>query len=148
MCEFKDQITDKKVVVGYKLAVKDKYNHYYSPITGVRYKVGKVPAATKYGTHNLRRELKFNDILDKTDPSNKSEYKGMTAVFKYRHAVDSFKWHCLDGVNQHDVIELSKKLVVLEMELSGEIYDGNYYMLFNRPVYIGSEIKSIKKVKK
>ena len=147
MCIFKEKITDSKIVKGYKLAVKDKYNHYYSPFTGIRYEVGKVKVATKYGKHNLRTELKFNDILNETNLSNNSKYKGMTAVFKYRQAVDSFKSFCLDGVNDYDARILSEKFVVLEIELSGEIYNGSYYILFNRPVYIGSEIKSIKLIK-
>jgi hypothetical protein len=144
---FKEQITNKNSVTGYKLAVKDKYNHYYSPVTGVRYEVGKVKAATKYGKHNLRKELKFNDILDKADPGNKSIYRGMTGVFKYSHAIDSFKRFCLEGVNDYDAKILSEKLVVLEIELSGKLYEGEYIMAINHPVYIGSEIKSIKLIK-
>lgn len=143
MCKFKKKITDLKSVKGYKLAIKDKYNHYYSIITGVRYEVGKVKAATKYGMHNIREDLCFRDVLNPHNRCFKNEYTGKTAVFVDRNSVIKFKE---SQESQESVLSNSfaNKLVILEMELTGELYYGEYNI---STVYIGSEIKSIKKVK-
>jgi hypothetical protein len=137
MCTFRGKITDKEVVTGYKMAVVDnKTGLYYSPATGIPYKVGKVPVATTYGNNELREKLGFTDILNKKNPCFKKEYAGKTAVYKELHNALNFKY------NLESFIEDSGySLVILEMELSGDLYNGDYQW---SSVYIGSEIVSIK----
>ena len=53
MCQILDEIIDKKTVTGYKCVIVDKYGHYYSPYTGVRYKKGKIPVVNCKLKHAL-----------------------------------------------------------------------------------------------
>jgi len=41
MCSFQDKIIDRKTIIGYKVTLQIK-NKYYSPITGIEYKAGKI----------------------------------------------------------------------------------------------------------
>lgn len=107
----------------------------------MRYKVGKIGMIKDYGKHNIRKELKFNDVLSKNCSGvYNSQYKGMTAVFKQLYGA-----HKLRTIYLHDCSDkLSYKLIIIQIILTGTIYDGNY---IDENVYIGSEIKSIKKIK-
>jgi hypothetical protein len=145
MCTFDKKNLNDKVVVGYKLAIKDKYNHYYSPVTGMRYKVGKVKAATEYGKHNVRKDLLFNNILNKSAEGYNPNYSGMTSVFEsYQNAI-IFKEYCLQDIHNCNMSALNKNLVILQMELSGDLYNGTYGPWC---IFAGSEIKSISLIKK
>lgn len=142
MCRFDKEITDSRIVTGYKLAVKDKYNHYYSPVTGIRYEVGKVKAATKLGVHNIIESMGFDNILNQEHPAFDIKYIGKTAIFKELYSVKKFKKDQLDcAFFKYKAVG---NFVILEMKLSGELYHGRYGL---SGVYIGSEIKSIKKIK-
>lgn len=48
MCDFNPNFKSaKKSATGYKVVVEDKWGHYYSPFTGVRYRTGKIPKPKK-----------------------------------------------------------------------------------------------------
>ena len=144
MCTFKEKITNKEVVTGYKVAIQDNCGHYYSPITGVRYEVGKVKSATKYGKHNMREMLNFRDVLDSKINCFKGGYFGKTAVFNLLSDAKSFKY-LLEHRYFGSTYKRLNPFVILEMELTNDLYWGIYRLYGN--VYIGSNIKSIKKVK-
>jgi hypothetical protein len=48
MCSINGRYFKSETVEGYKVALKVK-NHYYSPVTGIEYKMGPVKAVKKYG---------------------------------------------------------------------------------------------------
>ena len=57
-----------ETVTGYKVVIVDKYNHYYSPFTGIRYKKGNVippknimKLKSKYRLHN--QEVKVENRM-------------------------------------------------------------------------------------
>lgn len=153
MCIFIASVPKAKTVVkGYKVAVKDKYNHYYSPFTGIRYEVGKVKVAIKYGKYSLVKKLHYQDILNPENHFNKSIYAGMTAAFRNKEDASLFINEFYSDINDFNrcafVSPINPKLVILEMKLAGKMYCGSY-ILHNSTaeVYIGSEIVSIKKNK-
>jgi hypothetical protein len=144
MCTFKDQITDKKVVKGYKVAIQDKYNHYYSPVTGMRYKAGKIGKIKGYGKHSVLKLIQFRDILDPDDWCHVGNYSKKTAIFKHMKNAKAFK-HLLTERYYSRVFNTEPNpFVIVEMALTGDLYDGKYS---GNGAYIGSEIVSIKKVK-
>jgi hypothetical protein len=144
MCDFDKQINDKKSVTGYKVVITDKYGHYYSPITGYRYKIGKVRKMNTYGKHAIYIKLQFRDILDKNDCCHNNQYYGMTAVFTDLNSAYDFE-HLINRRNRESVTPLKElNSCILEMKLTGILYNGVYD---GNNVYIGSEIKSIKKIK-
>lgn len=137
MCRFGDTIDkDTKSVIGYKIAVQVK-DKYYSPVTGMRYTRGKIKRVIKYGKNNVRERIGICDILDKHDISHNVNYSGKTAMFCFLDdATRRMKlW------NQRFV---NPPLCVLKMELTNNLNYGYYGC---DAVYIGSYIKSIKKVK-
>jgi hypothetical protein len=144
MCDFNEQIKGKNTVTGYKVVITDKYGHYYSPITGYRYKIGKVSRVNKYGKHAIYTQLHFRNILDKNDCCHNNQYYGMTAVFTDLNSAYDFE-HLINRRNlESDSCAKEINSCILEMKLTGVLYNGVYD---GNNVYIGSEIKSFKKSK-
>jgi hypothetical protein len=135
MCKIIKKISEEKVT-GYKIAYQVG-KKYYSPVTGIEYKPGNVEIPTTYGKNNIRNQIRIANVLDKSSLAHDARYSGKTAVFMYHE----------DAIEHlHDWRSRSSKRIkfaILEMELSGELYDGEYYF----PVYLGTVINSIKKVK-
>lgn len=139
MCIFIASVPKAKTVVkGYKVAVKDKYNHYYSPSTGMRYKVGKINEIKGYGKYCCRRSVGFPDVLNNNDRCHIRDYLKKTAIFYQLGDAKMFKTE-LEGRSSSTI-----ECIILEMKLSSDLFFGEY---LGRNVYIGSEIKSIKKIK-
>jgi hypothetical protein len=139
MCTFNKELENINSVTGYKCVIVDKYNHYYSPVTGMRYKIGKIGKIKGYGAHSEKSTLAFCDILNPNSHCYNPLYKGRTAIFKnYDDAKSYLKY--LNWYNKSHRI----KFAIIEMELSGNLYIGEYY---DSVIFAGSEIKSIKKVK-
>ena len=140
MCNFKEQIFDK-TVVGYKVAIVDKSGHYHSAITGIRYEKGKIPAPKTYGKHSIRSIIGINDILN-GQSGYRELYQGHTAIFLTKSDADYLlgEWESTYNVRGHNFYNF----VLLKIKLSGDIWTGDYN---GNPVYIGSEIISIEKLK-
>ena len=58
MCIATGDYTKAREFTGYKVVIVDKYNHYYSPFTGLRYKVGQVKPLD---VNNLKGKYYIND---------------------------------------------------------------------------------------
>jgi hypothetical protein len=147
MCNFFRIESEKvaaKSVIGYKVAVKSN-GKYYSPITGIEYAADrKVKIPKVYGKKTVRDDLGICDVLRKGNNAHDKYYKGLTAVFTNKSCgeIKLADWKTrlmtrlyAGGTPVH--------LVLLEMELSGELYNGDYS---NMEVYLGSFIKSFKEI--
>jgi hypothetical protein len=138
MCEFnvKNPMLINKVV-GYKVALKygDKY---YSPVTGIEYKVGKkVTIPTVYKKYAAYNQININDILEPGVRGHLKCYKGLTAIFE---KIDNAEYTLKTW--KHESLFLP--LTLLKMELSGRLFRGDYG--HGIPVYLGSFIESIKEM--
>jgi hypothetical protein len=138
MCTIKEKIINKKSVIGYKVAYQVG-KRYYSPVTGIEYKPGPVTIPKKYGKNNIRENIWISDVLNKLCEAHDEQYSGKTAVFT---TLSSAKCQLHSWAQRGYSISKSK-YVILKMELSGELYNGNY----GDDVYLGTKIDSIKKVK-
>ena len=140
MCEFKKEITDKTQFTGYKIAIK-RNGKYYSPITGIEYKPGKVTPAKKL------KKVGFN-FCNVTDPRNKHHipsYEGMTAIFK--DPEKNYLWFTFSA-RQNSLKPLEKgTIVILKMTIQ-KTKTKNCWIGFyaNDSVYIGPKIRSIKEI--
>lgn len=69
----------------------------------------------------------------------------MTAVYEYIKSANNMKREFIYSIKRSTLKPSDYNIVILEMELSGKLYNGMYRFIDD--VYIESEIKSIKKVK-
>jgi hypothetical protein len=132
MCVIEERVRFK-TVKGYKVAVKHN-GKYYSPATGIQYKVGPVKIPTRKGK---RATSYFNEILKPTSDSHISRYAGFTAIF-----TDLFDASRL-RVNMQEHFEddeLSNSIIVLEMILSDGLHHGRYR---HGRVYLGKHIDAL-----
>ncbi len=126
MCEINKK-TRKKTAIGYKAVLKIK-GRYYSPSTGLEYKIGmKLP--------NMKvRKRKFDDDwanpLDVDDWFYNELMQGKTGVFE---TIEGCKHSVRNNQPYH----------ILKMTLGGVIYNGVFGMFNKTPLYIGSEIIDI-----
>jgi hypothetical protein len=130
MCEIKEK-TRLKTFTGYKVVIK-KDGKYYSPSTGLEYKVGmKLPHLQE--RNEIFDTWAWGNPLSKDGVWYKPEMQGKTAVFKnLRPCVTSIA--CNRAFNH----------VILKMTIGGEIYNGSFS--YNE-LRIGTEIVDIKETK-
>lgn len=139
MCTLTKRIEKKKVVVGYKVAIKNDAGEYLSPATIIKYAVGKIPEIS-YSEKWKRKRNKICDffcvaILDKFSTIHKENYNGKTGVFvNYPDALSLFV------AIKEGSRTLKGTLVILQMKISGNLYEGEYKWC---PIYAGTHIESI-----
>ena len=134
MCEILNR-TRKKVFTGFKVAHKIG-NRYYSPVTGVEYKVGPVTPTTKIIRSKTSGHWSSH-ILDKDDSFFCKEMYGKTSVFKSLEDLANI------------IHVLSKKEVILKMTISGGIWKakmvaGCFSSIPFIKTFAGTEILSMK----
>jgi len=122
MCDI-DNKTSKKTAVGYKAVIKIK-GKYFSPSTGLEYKIGM-----KLPNMKVRKRNFDGDWANPLDDwyFYKPLMQGKTGVF--RTITD-----CKNSFTHNQPYH------ILKMTLGGEIYNGSYS---RKPIYIGSEIIDI-----
>jgi hypothetical protein len=125
----------KQNIIGYKVALKIN-NKFYSPVTGIEYKIGNVEIPTKYGENNIKDDLYMNDVLNPNDFAHDPAYAGKTAIFE----VEQDGLYKLDEWKGRLSQKLSNKLQLIRMALSGDLYTGDYGL---SSVYLGTAIDSI-----
>lgn len=132
--------------VGYKVAVQKPDGKYYSPFTGVEYKVGKV-AQPDYNKDVEKIPIVCDVIGGKNNNSfYQDRYVGCTAIFINKsEAVENM----IGLKHRLDDRGIPIKLVMLEFKLSGIKYKGTYEFgedIISAPVFMGTRISSMKKI--
>ena len=141
MCDIIGKYVKEKTFTGYKIVVEDKYGHYYSPYSGIRYKKGKITVPGKLyknstnsaicGNKYVALHLKYNGI------KWNDGMIGMTGVI-----ID--KLSALIFYNRWKSGNTAIKYSVLEMTISGNL---QYAQFSGFSTIIGNEIVSFKKIK-
>jgi hypothetical protein len=121
------------VVSGYKVAVVSKTTgKFYSPATGIEYKVGPVETPNTLGV--MAVSIFFHNVLNPAEPANNPSYEGFTAVFE---DVLAAEW-------LHEDMKLNSisrnKIVILKMTLSQNLKHGTYS---HSKVFLGKHIDSL-----
>ena len=125
----------QKTFTGYKIVVKDKYGHYYSPYTGVRYEKGKVKATNKCGKYTA---CKFNIF---SDYHFNPRLHGRTAVFEsYLDAKEQLKEMNMFSYNFINCNEL----IIIKLTISGNLRYGIYA---GSDIVSGTFIESVESIK-
>ena len=136
-----------KQATGYKVAIKIG-NQYFSPATGVEYKVGKVPIPdycvrlSSHFTYDFEGLNLSDEKLIYNRPSFYSRRMvGKTAVF--HKLTDTLKSQILYLANAvHRGAKTTRcNVVILKMTITEELTHGLYD---SRPVILGKKIKAIK----
>jgi hypothetical protein len=140
MCNITEKI-NLKVFTGYKIVVTDKYGHYYSPHTGIRYKKGPVQKLpVKKGKYTA-----WYDYSDFTNwNSSVYNYKQcdsrLTAVLKFKHNAEML----LDNLfadSELFILPKDCKFNIIQMTVGGNLYRGTYGPC---DIILGNIVKSIK----
>ena len=103
MCEIIGKYTKEKTFTGYKVVVEDKYGHYYSPFTGIRYKKGKISTSIKVKHPNTITTICENKYVNPNWRYNGINWNdgmiGMTGVIidKYIAKYYQDKWMIYTG---------------------------------------------------
>ena len=125
---------------GYKYVIVIN-GKYYSPTTGIKYKVGKVPVLTSNMKLEIHGGNSINQYLSPTSKYNSKNYNGNTSVFK------SLK-KCEDECKGKDIIKMtiSGNLKKAKHSLTlGNIKDIHKSRISN--VIIGNHIDKIELIK-
>lgn len=80
MCQIVCEYNENKSYRGYKYALKDKDGKYYSPVTGIEYKVGKVPEL-QYDDRDIVIDSSWVNVNSKGSSFYNPSYIGYTGVF-------------------------------------------------------------------
>lgn len=119
---------DEEEVTGYKVAVKidDKY---FSPATGLEYKVGPIPLQFKYQKH----VADFVNVLDENNECYNTNMTGRTCVFRDLESAKhkQNKWYSF------------YELIILKMTISNDLLSGYYS---TSEVYGGKNIVSMEEL--
>ena len=129
MCKIYNKLSET-LFVGYKVALTDKYGHYYSPFTGIRYEKGKVK---KVDANSLKTKYRTDEKIEYTEGMI-----GMTGVFA-KHVEANYIY---DYFTRHHP---EYKFSLLEMTLTGDLYDAKMGDRYN--TVIGNNIYKLKKIK-
>ena len=126
--------SERKEVTGYKVVIK-KGNHFYSPFTGIRYSLGKLPIpkdswdwAHKSRKYRLKEIDYTEDMVGKTG-----------VILNYQEAKNKkYYWSCdmpyrlgMEG----------GKYVILEMTITGDLCNAEFDSI---STIVGRKIKSMK----
>jgi hypothetical protein len=126
---------------GYKVVITDKYGHHYSPYTGVRYKKGPVPKLPKVAGKYIISDFSDYNPLHGYYYNKMQAKNRLTAVFNnYSTAVRLLE---LKRLNMYQS-QSNYKLNIVEMKISGNLYEGLY---FHGAVTLSDKIESIKIMK-
>jgi hypothetical protein len=129
MCKIHDK-TDLTEYTGYKAVLKIG-NKFYSPCTGLEYKVGmKLPNMRKRRPIPVDSDIKWCNVLDKKSVYYNKLMQGKTGVFQTLRG-------CKLGV-----VQLGG-YIAIKMTIGGEIYKGKYCGFGTR---IGSEIINMEEI--
>lgn len=131
MCRISRNYTiAKKTYIGYKVVIVDKYGHYYSPFTGIRYKAGPVQAKD---IHSLKSKYIAGLPIDKSE--SMSGYTGVLTNLTDARKIFNY----LNEFNS------SFKYKIITMKISTELKYG--IMGICTPVIVGKQIISIESLK-
>jgi hypothetical protein len=131
---------ERKTFTGYKVVTVDKHGNYYSPATGIRYNVGKIPIIKD---KPRQRKYTGNNWYNPHLPSSHnytSNYVGYTAVFETYE--DAKK--CLNRWDTAGLYLTSLTHIIIKMTLSTDLYFGKYAS--GTPIIAGKYIVSMKKI--
>ena len=115
MCILSTEYTGQEQFTGYKIAVK-RGNSYYSPATGMKYKIGKVPKIRI--TRPAGNGWIFGHGEELKDNMNfKENFYGKTGIFRSERDVirKHRNWH-----------NRSRPHVILKMTIKGNLFNGRY----------------------
>lgn len=131
MCNLVEKVSFLEVC-GYKVAVK-RDDIYYSPTTGIEYKLGDVEIPKKQ--INVIDTI-VNDLLEEDSPAYAPNMIGRTCIFiNLENAKDQL---------EHWASYTSERLVLLKLTISKDIMMGKYGTGF---VFAGKRIESLDEVK-
>lgn len=134
--------TRRKSFTGYKIAFK-KDGKYYSPATGIEYKIGDVPHCPRLKPLAVKLGIFDEDLLNSRYHLYEPGMQGKTSVLKYRAQAVKLQRACQKNSN---VIGL---FCLLIMTVSGEIWEGEFsfsYKDLDRPIFAGTHIDSMEEV--
>lgn len=143
MCKIVDKFTDSETATGYKVVIVDKYGKYYSPFTGIRYKIGKIPVPKIVISNNKYGFLQTQCNNKYINPNWKTNGIAWNAGMKNKTGIllnikDAIRC-CKNWDSPNDT-----KMAVLEMTISGDLY---YATFADNDTVIGNTIESFKKIK-
>lgn len=142
MCEITQRLNDNEIPekTGYKVAIKLE-DKYFSPATGVEYKVGLVEVGDRF-KHFIKHQIYRSDILIPSSSAYKEEYVGQTAVFDDLARATALKIKFAE-YNEYYAPSLVQHIVILKMTLSNIKFKGTYN---DSSVWMGSVIKEIEEL--
>jgi len=126
----------RKTVTGYKLAYEIN-DSFYSPYTGVQYRVGKVHATNKVLKEaNSISTGRFLSEFDDYEP----QMTGKTAVFLKKEDAKK-ELLILNDTSKYSIIVIN--VVMLKMKISGNLLDAKFK---EARTIAGDSIESIEKI--
>ena len=136
MCKLTKKLTSESYK-GYKIAIK-KGDKYFSPATGVEYRVGRVRKATTSLAIALFSFLcQEREILRKSGRFYDKNMIGRTGVFRKKTDAEEL-------IRNWRLGSPCSVLVILRMKVGGELYGGSFAMTC--PIVAGGYIDSMKEV--
>ena len=157
MCKLLGKYIDSEEYVGYKVATECD-GRYFSPATGVEYKVGPVPKLTNETERNTEAIYGFNPSFKDfmTLHSRRffsSIFNGKTAVIKKESDAKKLFADVKLGLEPHSAVKLYLEshspynIVLLKMKISGDLYEGETSLSCDdAEVIAGNTIVSFEKV--
>ena len=142
MCTIYTKITNKSLIrkglTGYKIAVK-KDNRYYSPVTGIEYKIGEIeqPKLSDDLSH-FAKVFQFVNVLSK----NEITYNPLMCKLKLTGLIIS-----INGA-EREMYKLQQysntyNLILLKICIRRNLHTGQYH---NHSLYLGSYIVSLEEI--
>jgi hypothetical protein len=130
MCD-KIKISKLKEFTGYKLVITNEKGEYFSPYTGIQYKVGPVP---KFIESQKNNDYAVNCLFY----SKLQEKYQLTGVLK---ELDTKFYDNIDGLISNYELPTKCKRSIIKMKLTGDIYSGDF--LGHNDIMLGNYIESI-----
>jgi hypothetical protein len=144
MCEIYERFREEEAVTGYKVAVQYD-GKYYSPATGIEYKVGPVEIPIESSYRSEMSVSYFTNVADPASASHISDYKGFTAIFEDYHEAIGLCVRIRRTQNTFNALRSfneSKHILVLKMTLSNDLHYGKYCL---QRVLLGKHIDAMMK---
>lgn len=145
MCDKTCDINDIQTFTGYKVAIKRRDKNgkvrYYSPATGVEYKVG--PVEIPKSQNNYISVYFAGNLLNPKSAPFRKELVGYTAVFVERHDAEILFYDILDGLFLTEYTNTD--IVIVYMTIKEKLWKGVYRCMY-APVIAGKYISEIKEI--